>query len=113
MRILSQSRTPDIQHRPPQRRATVPRLEVLEDRTVLSPVMVTSSADHGGARCGKPSSTPPAATRLSSSARPRDHADHRRTGRHQEPGHRGAGADKLTISGNNASRVFDISAGRP
>ena len=32
---------------PPQRRSSVPRPEVLEDRTVLSPLIVTSSADSG------------------------------------------------------------------
>ena len=38
---------PGFRRPPPQRRSSVPRLEVLEDRTVLSPLIVTSSADSG------------------------------------------------------------------
>ena len=95
-----------------RRRSAVFRLERLEDRTVLSTLHGTNCADSGPGSLRQPSSTPPTpATRSTSPRTSTHHPDQRRAGDHQEPGHRGSGRNKLTISGNDASRVFDISPG--
>lgn len=91
---------------------TTLRLEVLEDRTVPSTLTVTSAADSG-----------PGSLRAEIAAANSGDTikfDHSLAGQmialtsgelalNKSLDIKGLGADKLTISGNNASRVFDIS----
>jgi hypothetical protein len=95
-----------------RRRSAVFRLERLEERTVLSPLIVTSGADSG-----------PGSLRATIASAPSGSVIEFATNVHNitlttgELGItlnldiEGPGANKLTISGNNQSRVFDITGG--
>ena len=98
----------------PQRRSTVPRLEVLEARTVLSPLLtVTNETDDPAPGSGSLSATIAAA--------PSGTTIEFAKGIHtitltngelqitQDLDIKGPGANRLTISGNDSSRIFDIS----
>jgi hypothetical protein len=82
----------------------------MEDRTVLSPLMVTSSADSGPGSLRAVISTAPSGSTIKF-----DHSVHNITLTSGDLAIstnltiNGPGANKLTISGNNASRVFDLS----
>jgi hypothetical protein len=95
-----------------RRRSAVFRLERLEDRTVLSSLTVTSGADHGpGSLRDTIASAPSGATIVFA----RNVHQITLTGGEldftQDLDIEGPGPNKLTISGNDASRVFDISGG--
>src|SRR5207237_9801889 len=90
----------------------VPRLEALEDRTVPSTLIVTSPADSGtgslraeiaAAQSGDTIDFAPSLAGQTITLTSGELAIN--TSLNIE----GLGADELTISGNNASRVFDIS----
>jgi hypothetical protein len=93
----------------------VPRLETLEDRTVPSTLMVTSAADDGsagtlraviaGANSGDTINFAPSLDGQTITLTRGELAITRSLGIE------GLGADQLSISGNNASRVFDVSGG--
>ena len=95
-----------------RRRSTVFRLERLEDRTVLSPLIVTSDADTGPGSLRDTIATAPSGSVI-------EFADnvHNITlmsgelGITQDLDIEGPGPGLLTIDGNLASRVFDISGG--
>src|SRR5260370_11556673 len=91
---------------------TVPRLEALEDRTVPSTLIVTSPADSGpgslraeiaAAQSGDTIDCAPSLAGQTITLTSGELAI--KTSLNIE----GLGADQLTISGNNATRVFDIS----
>jgi len=93
-----------------RRNRIVPRLEGLEDRTVLSPLIVTSSADSGpgslrdtigSAPSGATIEFAPDVTSITLTSGELDIT--------QSLDIEGPGPNQLTISGNGASRVFDIS----
>src|SRR5262249_3718716 len=99
-------------HVPPR---SILRLEALEDRTVPSTLTVTSAGDDGSA------GSLPAVLAAAHSGDPIQF-DHHLKGQtitlpqgqlviNQSLEIDGPGADKLTISGNSASRIFDISGG--
>jgi hypothetical protein len=107
------SRRPDSpatrRHAPP-RRSSVPRLEVLEDRTVLSMLTVTSGADSGSGTLRQ--AILDASDGDTIKFAPNVHAITLTSGELQITKSldiEGPGAHRLTISGNDASRVFDIS----
>ena len=90
-----------------------PRARALEDRTVPSTLTVPVSATAARGHCGRKSPPPAAATRSSSptvSTAKRSHWpaswSSARAWTSKEPG-----AAKLTVSGNNTTRVFDIQNG--
>ena len=98
----------------PQRRSTVPRLEVLEARTVLSPLLtVTNNTDDPTPGSGS--------LRATIAAAPSGATIEFAKGIHtitltngelqitQDLDIEGPGANRLTISGNDSSRIFDIS----
>ena len=99
---------------PPRRRAAEPRLEVLEDRTVLSPLIVTNNTDNpklsGSLRATIAAATADATIVFA----PNVHNITLTSGEltiNKSLDIEGPGADKLTISGNDASRVFEIGNG--
>ena len=99
--------TPRCRHR-----TAVFRLERLEDRTVLSPLIVTSDADSGlGSLRDTIASAPSGSTIEFANNIARDHLTSGELDISQDLDIEGPGANKLTISGNDASRVFDISGG--
>src|ERR1700737_1596978 len=99
----------------PRGRSFVPRLEILEDRTVLSTLTVTSPADDGS------SGTLRAVIARASDGDTIQFAKKLKGDTitltlgqliiSKSLDIEGLGAKKLTISGNAASRVFDISGG--
>lgn len=98
-----------------QQQRFVPRLEILEDRTVLSTLTVTSTADDGAAgtfRSAIASASPGDTIRFA-----RKLHGHTITLTRGELALsknldiEGPGAERLTVSGNHASRVFDVSGG--
>jgi hypothetical protein len=99
----------------PRPKRLVPRLEVLEDRTVPSTLTVTSAADDGsagtlraviaGASGGDIINFDPSLAGQAIALTGGELAITRSLDIE------GPGADQLTVSGNNASRVFDVSAG--
>ena len=92
------------------RRSVPPWLEVMEDRTVLSPLIVTSSADSGPGSLRAIISTAPSGSTIEFA-----HKVHNITLTSGDLDIAtiltidGPGVNQLTISGDNASRVFDIS----
>ncbi len=95
---------------PPRRRAAEPRLERLEHRTVLSTLTVLNNSDSGlGSLRAAIAAATPGATIVFA---PNVHNITLTSGEltiNKSLDIEGPGADKLTISGNDASRVFDIS----
>src|SRR5208337_2980124 len=100
---------------PPRRRSAEPRLERLEDRTVLSTLTVMNNADIGLGSLraaiitantnGDPTNTITFAPRLAGRTITLTSGELAIT---KSLDIEGPGADKLTISGNDASRVFEI-----
>jgi hypothetical protein len=95
---------------PPRRRSTVLRLEAMEDRIVLSPLMVTSSADSGigSLRATIASAASGSTIEFAGSVRNITLTSGDlviSTNLDIE----GPGPSNLTINGNHAGRVFDIS----
>jgi hypothetical protein len=116
-RVLRRSISPRRQqtHRKPARqgRSFVPRLEFLEDRTVLSTLTVTSVADSGAGSLRAVLGAAHGGDTI--------RFDHHLTGQtitltsgelviDKSLAIDGPGADRLTVSGHDASRVFDITA---
>src|SRR5262249_22369180 len=95
-----------------RRRSVVVRLERLEERTVLSPLIVSSGADSGSGSLRDTIASAPSGSVI-------EFAKNVHTitltsgelGITQDLDIEGPGPNKLTISGNHASRVFDISGG--
>ena len=93
----------------------IPRLEALEDRNVPSTLTVTSAGDDGSAGTLRAV----VAAAHSGDTIQFDHQlkgqtitlTHGQLGVNQSLDIDGPGADKLTISGNAASRIFDVSGG--
>src|SRR5438552_19217029 len=97
------------------RRRFVPRLETLEDRTVLSTLTVTSPLDDGSAGtlravigAASPGSTIVFASSLNNKTITLTQGQ---LNLNKSLDIEGLGANRLTVSGNSASRVFDVSNG--
>src|SRR5262249_3700951 len=89
-----------------------PLLEVLEARTVLSPLIVTSGADSGSGSLRNTIASAPSGSVIEFAKNV--HAITLTNGEldiTQNLNIEGPGPNKLTVSGNHASRVFDISGG--
>ncbi len=101
-----------LRHRGPgaPRRRFLPGVDLMEDRTVLSPLVVTSPADSGPGSLRAILGSAPSGSTIEFS-----HSVHSITLTSGDLDIAtnltidGPGAIQLTISGNNASRVFDIS----
>jgi hypothetical protein len=96
-----------------RRRSAVCRLERLEDRTVLSSLLVTSGADSGLGSLRDTIAAAPSGSIIEFANKV--HSITLATGElaiAKNLDIEGPGANKLTISGNDASRIFDISAGK-
>ena len=93
-------------------RRFLPLVELMEDRTVLSPLIVTSSADSGAGSLRDIISSAPSGSTIEFA-----NSVHNITLTSGELDIsanldiEGPGANKRTISGNNSSRVFEIAAG--
>jgi hypothetical protein len=105
---------PRLRHRGPRApgRRFLPGVDAMEDRTVLSPLLVTSPADSGtGSLRAIIASAPSGSTiefanfvhNITLTSGELDVSTNLDIG--------GPGANKLTMSGNNSSRVFEIAAG--
>jgi hypothetical protein len=92
----------------------VPQLEVLEDRTVPSMLTVTSTADSGSGSLRAEIAAAQSSDTISFAPNLSGQTITLTSGElaiNKSLDIEGLGAKQLTISGNNASRIFDISAG--
>ncbi len=93
-----------------RRRSVIFRLEPLEDRTVLSPLIVTSSADSGTGSLRATLASAPSGSTIEFAKSVHNIAlTSGELSITTNLNIQGPGASKLTINGNLASRVFDIS----
>ena len=89
----------------------LPGVDLMEDRTVLSPLVVTTPArQRSGLAAGDPHLRASGST-IDFAHSVHHHADQRRSGHYDNLTIDGPGANQLTVSGNNSSRVFEIGAG--
>ena len=105
----------DSRSRPPGRGRLRPRLEALEDRAVPSILTVTSAADDGSSgtlrsviASASPGDTITFANSLRGDTITLTKGELNIT---QSLDIEGLGADQLSVSGNNSSRVFEVAAG--
>jgi hypothetical protein len=94
------------------RRRFAPQLEVLEDRTVPSTLTVTSTADSGAGSLRADIAAAQSGDTINFDPRLAGQTITLTSGElaiNQSLNIEGLGANQLTISGNNASRVFDVS----
>ncbi len=92
----------------------VPRLEALEDRTVPSTLTVTSAADSGAGSLRAEITAAHSGDTITFDNRLRGQTITLTSGElvlNKSLNIEGLGANQLTVSGNNNSRVFDITAG--
>src|SRR5437660_7387777 len=95
-------------------RSFVPRLEPLEDRTVLSTLTVTNPADSGDGSLRAVIATAQSGDQIVFDTSLKGQTITLTSGPlaiAQSLDIEGPGADKLAVSGNHASRVFAVSAG--
>ena len=114
MRILSQSRRQTSSTGPPQRRATVPRLERLEDRTLLSPLMVLNNNDSGTGSLRQAILDASSGATIKFESNVNDitlTSGELAITKNLDIEGPGPGANRLTISGGGVSRVFKIGNG--
>ena len=91
-------------------RRFLPRVDLMEDRTLLSPLLVTSSADSGAGSLRAIIASAPSGSTIEFAKSV--HNITLTSGKldvSTKLDIEGPGANKLTISGNDASRIFDIS----
>src|SRR5262249_16261039 len=89
------------------------RLEALEDRTVPSTLTVTSAADSGAGSLRAAIVAAQSGAQIAFDHHPRGQTITLTSGElaiTKSLDIEGLGADRLTVSGNHASRVFDVSA---
>src|SRR5262249_5131301 len=103
-------------HRPARRPSFVPRLLVLEDRTLPSAFTVTSLLDTGAGSLRQAvldANTQPGADtiRFADGLHGTIPLTNRQLSLADEPTIDGPGADQLAVSGNHQSRVFSITGG--
>jgi hypothetical protein len=116
LRRRASSRRRQQTHRQPTRlwRSFVPRLEPLEDRTVLSTLTVTNPADSGDGSLRAAIAVAQSGDQIVFDTGLKGQAISLTSGLlaiTQSLDIEGPGADKLAVSGNHASRIFAISGG--
>ncbi len=116
MRRSASSRRPQKTFRKPVRygRPFAPRLEILEDRTVLSTWTVTNPADSGDGSLRAVIATAQSGDQIVFDGSLQGQTITLTSGElalTKDLDIEGPGADQLTISGNHASRIFSISGG--